>query len=202
MSPRMAAKVHRCTLSRAECMKSMGKDYFARLPRLAKPFWNRSPQWREAYYHCFLRIALRLQQGRAPEPNCTGEEIAFHQIMGDVSCPSVEDEICDSFGVDFWNAIPECPDHDFDYAEVRDSCIEDEDVLMLFEDGAPGAGSDSDDEQDEWATSDPVVTPGTLASFALGSHPMADMAGFANLHPQDWFKAFSVDRFHDHLPAP
>ena len=81
---------------------------------------------------------------------------------------------------------------------VKDVAVQDEDVLMLFENGDSGGqfGEDSDDE----ATVDsPLLAPGSMADFMLGSTASA-MLRTANLHPSEWFVAFCNDKFRDHLP--
>ena len=186
LTPRMAMKIHYTAIMIVD-----GDDFVCdnvRLPKIARPFFKRSKTWRLAFRDCYARIAMRLQKGIPPSPNCTGEEMAFHNIMNlatDAEDGLYEDETYD--------ALPKYPNDD-NYSEVSDIAVEDEDVLMLFENG--DNGYDSSDGMDETNVDNPVIGPGSMASFVLGSG--GAMARVANMHPQDWFLSFRDEKFRDH----
>ena len=209
MSPRMAAKIHRRALLHAENIETqildvnnVGLDDIDASPRLylpgvARPFWNRSARWRGAFRHCFLRLAQRLEKGLLPKPQCTGEEMALHELMKDVMDPIVVEQICQDIGQDAWDALPVCPEHDSAFHMATDNLVMDMDILELFNDGR-------DDGppvllmcgHDAWDTDKPVTMQGTSANFALSTEGAA-MCNFANLHPQDWFIFFTPDEYTD-----
>ena len=151
--------------------------------KVARPFFKQSREWRESFRDCHLRIAMRIQKGLDPQPNCTGEEMAFHNIMS--LAPDADDAIHEEIV-----EIPENPNDD-EYGKVRENGVEDEDVLMLFETG-------DDDDDDEVGVDNPVLGPGSVAAFMLGS---PDAMRVAHLHPLEWFHAFKEERFRDHLPS-
>ena len=57
-------------------------DFIVRddLPAVARPFLKQRA-WRDNFRQCFVRLGLRLMLGKLPEPNCTGEEIAFKVMI-------------------------------------------------------------------------------------------------------------------------
>jgi len=183
LTPRMAMKIHHIAVADAESLI----DIHPRLPKIARPFFKQSKAWRLAFRDCYARIGMRMQKGLPPTPNCTGEEMAFHNIMDRV--PDAEDSLND----EVYNALPKYPNDD-NYFDVTDLAIEDEDILMMFEDD--DNGYDSSDDGDVTNVDNPILGPGSMASFALGSG--GDMLRVANMHPQDWFLAFREKRFHDH----
>ena len=79
LTPRMAARIHYVAV------RDAALEDFAelppRLPKIARPFFKKSKSWRLAFGDCYARIAMRLQRGLPPSPNCTAEELAFHNIM-------------------------------------------------------------------------------------------------------------------------
>jgi len=77
---------------------------------------------------------------------------------------------------------------------VLDNAVEDMDVMMLYEDGDDGC----DDDDDEPSVDNPVLGPGSMASFMLGSG--GDAMRVNNLHPSEWFHAFRDEDFRNHLP--
>ena len=180
ITPRMAASIHHA----ATVFSDFDVDDPPRLPKVARPFLKQSKEWRESFRDCHLRIAMRLQKGLDPQPNCTGEEMAFHNIM--YLAPDAYDAIHEEI-----DELPENP-NDEEYGMVRENGVEDEDVLMLF-----GDGDDDDDDDDEVGVDNPVLGPGSVADFMLGS---PDVMRVAHLHPSEWFHAFKEERFRDHLP--
>ena len=70
---------------------------------------------------------MRLQKGFAPQPNCTGEEMAFHNI---VQCAPD----ADNFIFAELEGLSKRPNDDDNYAGVLDRALKDDDVLMLFGD--------------------------------------------------------------------
>ena len=73
------------------------------------------------------------------------------------------------------NQLPEHRDDD-DFDGFMEWAVEDDDVLMLFDNQSQGPNDV------------------TLADVALGTTPRA-----AHLHPEDWFYAISEERMRDHL---
>ena len=190
LTPRMAARIHHVAVVDGDTMLEDIEFMRPCLPKVARPFFKRSAVWRENFRDCYLRIAMRLQKGLPPSPNCTGEEMALHNILE--RAPDADDVIGDEIDM-----LPEYANDD-DFEMVKDVAVQDEDVLMLFENGDTGGqfGEDSDDE----ATVDsPLLAPGSMADFMLGSTASA-MLRTANLHPSEWFVAFCNDNFRDHLP--
>jgi hypothetical protein len=192
LSPRMAALIFN-----AACM---GGNYDYRdaegdcmcppnLPRIARPFWKKVPRWRRNLIECYRRIACRLYNGLPPSPNCTGEEIAFHNMMS-----NMDDDIDENIeSVNYSYGLTALPVdvRDTDCHGVADAAVEDTDVLMLY-----AAGDDGDPDTDDDDDAD-LMDPGTMASFLLG--PAGTMMGTAHLHPQDWFIAFRNESFGNHI---
>lgn len=111
--------------------------------------------------------------------------MAFHNILERV--PNVDEECEDTL-----ESLPEYPNDD-DFDMVRDCAIQDEDVLMLFDnDDDDGYGFD----EDEPSVDNPVLGPQSMAAFMLGSG--GDMMNTAHLHPSEWFHAFKEEHFRDH----
>jgi len=192
LTPRMASKIHHQAIVVGDIMFDdlSCRMSHPRLPKIARPFFQKSKVWRLAFRDCYFRIIMRLQKGLPPQPNCTGEEMAFHNIMDGV--PDAE-EFFDQ-DKDFLS-LPEYPNDD-DYSTVQDCVIQDEDVLELFDQGDRGY-DDSDDEDNDPNVNNPILDPGSKASFMLGRG--GEMIRTANLHPKDWFLAFRKDRFRDHV---
>jgi len=188
LTPRMAARIHHVAVVEGDTMLDDWQDCPPRLPKVARPFFRRSREWRESFRDCYLRIAMRLQKGLPPRPNCTGEEMAFHNILERV--PDVDEECEDTL-----ESLPEYPNDD-DFDMVRDCAIQDEDVLMLIDD-------DDDDgygfDEDEPSVDNPVLGPQSMAAFMLGSG--GDMMNTAHLHPSEWFHAFKEEHFRDPASA-
>merc|ERR1740124_666541 len=90
---------------------------------------------------------------------------------------------------DEYEALPKHP-NDRDFAMVKDMALEDEDVLMLFEEN-----DDGDSDEDEPSVDNPVLGPGSLASFMLGTG--GEMTRAAHLHPKEWFVAFRQEQLED-----
>ena len=191
LTPRMAARIHCAAIEDAERMMEAWKDDRSspRLPKLARPFFKKSKEWRDSFQECYLRIAMRLQKGLPPRPNCTGEELAFHIIMQRVEGDELGTDFDESF-----DALPRFA-NDENYSGVKDIAVDDEDVLMLYENGDNGY---SDSDSDEPSVDNSVLGPGSLASFLLGSG--GDLMRVAHIHPTEWFHAFRSENFKDHLP--
>ena len=197
LTPRMAMKIHYTATSYAENLVE-DIDFYPRLPKVARPFFNQSKKWRLAFRDCYARIGLRLQKGLDPSPNCTGEEMAFHNIM--YLATDAEDGL---FGDPVYHALPEYPNDD-NYDDILENAVDDLDVLDLFGPNDRGYdspegyddSSSSSDGEDEPNVDNPVLGHGSMASSMLGSG--GAMMRTANLHPKDWFLAFRGDRFRDH----
>jgi len=201
LTPRMAMKIHNVAFGDAglllqdlDCTSS-----HPRLPKVARPFFKTSENWRLAFRDCYVRIGLRLQKGLDPTPNCTGEEMAFYNIM---------DRVPDAFreyedGYEEYDALPNYPnDDDYDdYQHVSQMAVVEDEVLMLFE--TDDQGYDSTDDEDETNVHDPWrmfrsnSAMGSMANVPLEFTDNRMRAG--NLHPRDWFLAFDNVRFQDHF---
>mmetsp|Transcript_29416 Transcript_29416/g.58333 ORF Transcript_29416/g.58333 Transcript_29416/m.58333 type:complete len:421 (-) Transcript_29416:234-1496(-) len=182
LTPRMASSIHHIAVVDGGDM--FAHDGLPRLPRVARPFYQKNVAWRRSFRDCYLRIALRLQKGLPPRPNCTGEEMALHNIM--YRAPDADDCMGDEY-----EALPKHP-NDRDFEMVKDMALEDEDVLMLFEEN-----DDVDSDEDEPSVDNPVLGPGSLANFMLGTG--GEMTRAAHLHPKEWFVAFRQEQLEDHL---
>lgn len=160
-------------------------SYAGKLPRIATPFYKKSTVWRKAYVECHMRIAARLANGLEPSPNCTGEEMALHNII-DCLENGEEYKLHDSI-VKF--------KHDQNFDLLRENSVEDMDVFWLFEDGDNGFSCcffiDSDEELDKY-------TPGPFLQSALWGEA-GRFARVANLHPADWFVPFRMKNYRNHL---
>lgn len=187
LTPRMAARLHYVALYQADMMIQYFEEdnESPRLPRIARPFFKKSKEWRESFHECYVRIAMRLQKGLPPKPNCTGEELAFHNIVA--IARSEGDEHIEHI----FEGLPTLP-NDNNYGIVKDCAVLDEDVLMLFEEGDYGY-SDSDDE-----TLNAVPGKMKMTSFLLGAGGIHVRA--VNMHPGEWFVAFKDKHFSNHLP--
>jgi len=188
LTPRMAARIHHVAVVDGDTMLEDIEFMTPCLPKVARSFFKRSREWRLNFQECYLRIAMRLQKGQPPRPNCTGEEMALHNIIDRAA--DADDAIGDEI-----DALPEYPNDD-DFDMVKDIAVEDEDVLMLFEDADDGGMFGEDDDEPD--VDNPVLGPGSMADFMLGSG--GAMMRTANLHPSEWFKAFRHESIRDHLP--
>ena len=160
-------------------------SYAGKLPRIATPFYKKSTVWRKAYVECHMRIAARLANGLEPSPNCTGEEMALHNII-DCLENGEQYKLHDSI-VKF--------KHDQNFDLLRENSVEDMDVFWLFEDGDNGFSCcffiDSDEELDKY-------TPGPFLQSVLWGEA-GRFARVANLHPADWFVPFRMENYRNHL---
>ena len=188
LTPRMAARIHFTALMLATVMLDHDDDddgdgiNAPRLPRIARPFFKNSNEWRLSFRDCYVRIAMRLQKGLPPKPNCTGEELAFHNIMDEARYTDMMEED---------DELPTFPNDD-DYETVRENAVQDDDVLDLYEKGDNGY---SDSDEDETRVDNPVH--GKKVSFMLGAG--GDRMGAVYLHPGEWFIAFKDKHFTNHL---
>ena len=186
LMPHMAACLHYVALYQGDMMIQYFEEDndLPRLPRIARPIFKMSKEWRESFCECYVRIAMRLQKGLPPKPDCTGEELAFHNIV--VIARSEGDEHFEHI----FEGLPTLP-NDNNYRIVKDCAILDKDVLMLFEEGDYGY---SDFDEDETLN----TVPGKMTSFLLGAGGIHVHA--VNMHPGEWFVAFKDKHFSNHLP--
>ena len=96
----------------------------------------------------------------------------------------------DGIDDDKYLALPSNPS-DEDFRDVLSSLVEDEDVLMLFDDGDDGYSSD------EGGADADILHPRSMATEILGN--LGEMARVVNLHPEEWFLAFREDRMQRHV---
>ena len=156
-----------------------------RLPKVARMYWKKSPSWRRGFVECHRRIVCQLRKGLVPQPNCTGEEMALYGIFD-----LAEDLGRDGIDDDKYLALPSNPS-DEDFRDVLSSLVEDEDVLMLFDDGDDGYSSD------EGGADADILHPRSMATEILGN--LGEMVRVVNLHPEEWFLAFREDRMQRHV---
>ena len=116
--------------------------------------------------------------------------MALHNII--YIAPDAEDGM---FEDDDFYRLPTFP-NDENYSLVTDNAVDDMDVMMLFEDGDNGYWEYNDD--DDTNVDNPILGPGSMASFTLGSGGNAMRVN--NLHPSEWFHAFSDEDIDNHLP--
>jgi hypothetical protein len=185
LTPRMAAKLYET----AVVVPDYAFDGRApSLPRVARRFWKSSARWRENFLECYRRIASRLVKGLKPSPNCTGEEMALHNIV--TAAVDAEQLIMDSGNCAWFDRLPKY-ENDDDFDMVSELATEDSDVLGLFEQGDLGH---SDEEQDEGA---PLSSE--VAMMLNKDGLLARQMDYAFLHPDEWFHAFKEDCFKNHL---
>mmetsp|Transcript_22518 Transcript_22518/g.44492 ORF Transcript_22518/g.44492 Transcript_22518/m.44492 type:complete len:434 (-) Transcript_22518:216-1517(-) len=149
LTQKMAARLHfqACVCSDDDELRH---GDMPRLPKIARSFWRKSAAWRLDLMECYRRIACRLAQGMPPSPNCTGEEMALHNII--TVAPEADEVIGNSdFGErDILSALPTYRNDD-NFDLVSDAAFQDHDVLMLFEKGDGGFGNDDEEEDDKRA---------------------------------------------------
>ena len=192
LTPRMAARLHHVAIRDGDEMLDDWKNNPPKLPKVARPFFKISKEWRESFRDCYLRIGMRLQKGLPPHPNCTGEELALHNIIW--IAPDADEAMTEDDDFYIFKGLPKFP-NDEDYMLVLDNAVDDEDVMMLYDDGDNGYGDSDNDDKD---VDNPVLGPGSMASFMLGSGGAAMRA--KNLHPSEWFHAFRDEDINNHLP--
>lgn len=86
LTPKMACRLHHAAVDMSEMHDGSNEfntlhDY-PNLPKIARRFWRQSAGWRRNFVSCYRRIAMRLAKGLEPRPNCTGEEMALHHVVG------------------------------------------------------------------------------------------------------------------------
>lgn len=191
LTPRMAAMIYTQACYNVDTILRNWNDgrESPDLPRVARPFFKQSEEWRRNYCDCFVRIAMRLQKGLPPKPNCTGEEHAFHRIMEQIESLHGDGDFEEQFEEDELPVYPA----DEDFSNVRENAVEDDEyVTYLYEDGDHGY-SDSDEDDG------PVLG---RAAIKKGKTDLINMMGIdtGHLHPSEWFHAFKIANFRDHLP--
>ena len=188
LTPRMAARLHHVAIRDGDEMLDDDdwKNNPPKLPMVARPFFKRSREWRESFRDCYLRIGMRLQKGLPPCPNCTGEELALHNIIW--IAPDADDGMSEDDDHYIFKGLPTFP-NDEDYSLVIDNAAEDMDVMMLFEHGDNGnwqyddfIDEDDDDDYDDDDEDTDADKP------------------ISHLHPSNWFHAFREEDFNNHLP--
>lgn len=162
---------------------------FVHLPRTARWYLRNSGSWRKSLQQCYFRIYTRLRMGQMPKPNCTGEEMALHTLFDYVE----EDEHPDwRFGSDdeYWD-LPQFP-NDENYSDAKECCLQDYDVLDLYEDEDSDGETSSEDAEDV----ENSHGPGTSRTLEWMQSPLAQRPfHFAHLHPREWFEAFDPKVF-------
>jgi len=173
LTPRMAYLLHS-----AACIEGDNTRYnYATpdLPKNARVFFRHSKKWRQSLSACFFRIAMRLEKGLTPYPNCIGETIAVHNIV------SLAAGMASDYKEEL-KYLPKFPNDD-NYGLVEDIALQDEDVYELFEHGDDGYDFHSNEDEE-------------LEDYLLGEWHFQN----SHLHPRQWFHAFLEERFTNHLP--
>ena len=122
-------------------------------PRLV---WRQPPEWWERMARAAEDLADDLANGRPSEPRCPAEEALHHVAMGTV----------ESVRAMMWNRLGDLPasPRDFDFESFHDIALQDEDILMLWEDDREG-----------------IETP---------THPLNALLRMGDYRPDAWFKCF------------
>ncbi|KAI8468349.1 MAG: hypothetical protein J3K34DRAFT_12107 [Monoraphidium minutum] len=128
MTPRIAFKLYSTAVFLSDVAQHSDPDALD-LPPVAAPFVARRA-WRRKLAQAFLRIAGRLANGLEPGPNCTGEEMAFHLAVDWAREYDWGGNDEESAQLD---RLPQA-EMDDDWELVQDAAVQDEDVLMLFDD--------------------------------------------------------------------
>merc|ERR1711920_901938 len=89
-------------------------------------------------------------------------------------------------GDDAYWALPQFPNDD-KYEEAREACLEDFDVLELFED---------DDDESSSEGAEDVDLPGTKPKLEFMQSDIGQRVfNYAYMHPKEWFEALYADQF-------
>ena len=208
LTPRMACMLHHAACYKSDDILFVFSSFrdTPYLPKVARPFFKKSAVWRTNFVECHKRIVCRLAKGMTPHPNCTGEEMALHNII------SWARDLFGDYATGIEDELEKMPGHPSDTVDdpsqsngclldaekamrvVRDLAFEDHDVLMLFEDGDHGFDDESGDEEED----DPCKSLASArADFMLGTG--GRYMGATHLHPQEWFVAFKRERIRDHM---
>lgn len=107
---------------------------FDQLPRIT---WRQDSAWRRRFAQAADHLAADLDHGRAPRPTCTAEEMALHLAFEEA------DAVRDQAANDEEHAqvlLGGLPEHsqDYDWDLCADLCLQDSDVLFLYDDAADG----------------------------------------------------------------
>lgn len=161
------------------------------LPPCARPYM-RQQTWRNYFIECFVRIAARLSKGIAVLPNCTGEEMAV-RILATFAKDFGSATVAEVYGA-FLDKLPSHP-NDSNYELLMENALEDDDLQMLFPDDD---FSDDDDEDGEFQH---ATTP-FVEAFMRNASSQGVPARVCHLDPRDWFEAFRLENFGNHVSAP
>lgn len=133
--------------------------------------------------------------GAGGSSSATGESPAQLHRRGDGPLRNFSPSRRSGQGWDGWWWVPCHQIHsnpfDEDFRDVLSSLVEDEDVLMLFDDGDDGYSSD------EGGGADDILHPRSLATEILGN--LGEMANVVNLNPEEWFLAFKEEDMQRHV---
>lgn len=157
---------------------------FPHIPRIARRCMRRSASWRKSFQQCYFRIHSRVRKGLMPTPNCTGEEMALHTLFDYVEADEHPDSKFEDDDI-YWT-LPHFP-NDEDYSSAKNYCLEDFDVLELFQD------ENSDESSSEGA--EDVDLPETKRTLEFMQSDIGRMFAFADMRPEKWFQAFYPQRF-------
>ncbi|WP_063807310.1 hypothetical protein [Streptomyces caeruleatus] len=147
----------------AEDAWELEESFLFQLPPLCD---GQSAAWRLAMVRAVENLADDLRSGRAPLPTCTAEELAFHLILAEAE--AVLDFLDDSDGYAQTVGLPTgghftVRHRTFD--QWRGAFLQDEDVLMHYDQALAGIAADPD-------------------------HPVSQQAGTGDLRPRAWFAPF------------
>eukprot|EP00928_Gymnodinium_smaydae_P054846 TRINITY_DN38547_c0_g1_i1.p1 TRINITY_DN38547_c0_g1~~TRINITY_DN38547_c0_g1_i1.p1 ORF type:complete len:441 (+),score=59.63 TRINITY_DN38547_c0_g1_i1:66-1325(+) len=177
LTPRMACCIHRQACYEYDTLKDSEADGCPFFQKTAKPYWEQSAAWRCSYVECYARIAMRLEKGLMPTPNCTGEEVALRNILN--AAEGTEHDY------EEYHSLPVFP-NDTNFDLLREELFEDDDVNHVFRRLEKGQGN-----------LDHMTLLRRLDAYM--NSDVAQMMAVGNLHPEEWFDAFYDERVNDHL---
>lgn len=138
-------------------------DLRTELPRIADRYAD--DEWLERFAARFRAVADRLADqtiGVEQLATCTADELVIHIIIDTLTSLDADDVLANQ---PWLAALPNGPGFD-ELEAARELCLQDNDVMMLFNPALDGI-------------EDPV-------------DPVQERQGAANLHPRDWFSPFDV----------
>lgn len=168
MTPRMACWLWQTCIYLADTWRGYRDDpepLLELLPPIARPFAR--GEWFDRFTDGFDALATRIGDGAGDQERlaaCTGEEMALHLAL-DLAGAQLADGMIGP-DIDPASSLPDHGDDDADFDSMRDLLFTDHDVLVLF---------------------DPLMDGAEVPDGELDR-----VARYANLHPRDWFKPFSV----------
>ena len=107
---------------------------FDQLPRIT---WRQDSTWRRRFAQAAEYLATDLDHGKPPRPTCTAEEIALHLAFEETEAVLEMAEEDEDYAATLYATLPEHP-QDYNWDLCKDICLQDSDVLFLYDDAADG----------------------------------------------------------------